>query len=630
VARKKRKRKKRQKSLDPSPDRINALVNLYHSGQMSPAEQACRELLQTYPQSLIILNLLGAVLQNQGQLLQAVQVFDKIIQLKPDDAAAYCNRGLALTNLGQLEEAVDSCDQAIALQPDFAQAYSNRGIALKDLGQLEAALDSYNRAIQIQPDYAQAYNNRGNALTDLGQLKAAVDSYNRAIQIQPDYAQAYSNRGNALKDLGQLEVAVDSHDQAIQIQPDYAQAYYNRGNALKDLGQLEVAVDSYNRAIALQPDDAESYCNRGVALRELGQLEEAVDSYDKAIALQPDYAQAHFNLSHVLLLLGDLRNGWPEYEYGKLIKKDSRRVLPAPYPLWNGEPLVDKVILVTAEQGVGDEVMFASCIPDLINLHPKQIILECNSRLAPLLARSFPQLDIQDRRDCQDVDWLKELGDIDFQIAVGSLPGFFRQQLSHFPARRSFLVSNRKLRDKWRRRYDDLGPGMKIGVSWTGGAKGSRKRAEAPSLEQWLPLLRLKACFINLQYGDHGQELRQLEESSGVHIYDWVDVDPLTDLDHQAAQIAELDLVISFDNATVQIAGAIGKKTWVLVSAPPFWMYMLDRLDSPWYPAIKLFRQTEAEGWVGVIEDIGDNLLREIHNHGEVTGEEEVTFSTIS
>ena len=343
-----------------------------------------------------------------------------------------------------------------------------------------------------------------------------------------------------------------------------------------------------------------------------------MDSCNRAIELQPDYAQAHSNLSHVLLLLGDLRNGWPEYEYGRLIKKDPRRVVPAPYPLWNGQPLEDKAILVTAEQGVGDEVMFTSCIPDLINLNPKQIILECDSRLAPLLARSFPQVDIQNRKDRKDVDWLKEVGDIDFQIAIGSLPGFFRQQLSHFPASRSFLISNGKLRDKWRRRYDALGPGMKIGISWTGGAKGSRKRAKAPSLEQWLPLLRLKACFINLQYGDHGQELRQLEESSGVHIYDWEDADPLTDLDNQAAQIAELDLVISFDNVTVQIAGAIGKKTWVLVSAPPFWMYMLDRNDSPWYPAAKLFRQPEAEGWVGVINDVRDYFLREIHNYGDV------------
>ena len=441
-----------------------------------------------------------------------------------------------------------------------------------------------------------------------------MDSYNQAIELQPDYAEAYINRGNALRDLGQLEAAVESYDKAIQLRSDYVETYSNRGVALAELGQLEAAVDSYNQAIELQPDYAEAYYNRGNTLRDLGQLAKAVESYNRAIEFQPDFAEAHWNLSLALLLLGDLRNGWQEYEYRKLVKKGKRRVVLAPYPLWEGEPLVDKVILVTAEQGVGDEVMFASCIPDLINLHPKQIILECDLRLAPLFARSFQQVDVQGK-DRKNVDWLKELGDIDFQIAIGSLPVFFRQQLSDFPASRSFLVSNTVLRDKWRRRYDDLGPRMKIGISWTGGVKDSRKRAKAPTLEQWLPLLRMDACFINLQYGDHRQELEQLKESSGVHIHHWADADPLTDLDNQAAQIAELDLVISFNNATVQIAGAIGKKTWVLVSIPPRWMYMLDRSNSPWYPATKLFRQTESGGWVGVIEDVRDNLLREIHKY---------------
>ena len=445
-----------------------------------------------------------------------------------------------------------------------------------------------------------------------------MDSYNKAIELKPDWVEAYINRSDALTKLGRLGAAVASCDQAIQLKPNYAEAYSNRGSALTELGQLEEAMVSYNKAIELKPDYAEAYSNRGNALKALGQLEAAVDSYDQAIELKPDYAEAHWNLSLALLLLGDLRNGWPKYEYGKLIKKDKRRLAHAPYPLWDREPLADKVILVTAEQGIGDQVMFASCLPDLINLNPKQIILECDLRLAPLFARSFPGIDVQDRKERKNVDWLNEIGDIDFQIATGSLPGFFRQQLSHFPSSRSFLVSNTVLRDKWRRRYDDLGQGMKIGISWTGGAKDSRKKAEAPALEQWLSLLRMRACFINLQYGDHGQELRQLEESSGIHIYDWEDVDPLTDLDNQAAQIAELDLVISFDNATVQIAGAIGKKTWVLVPTPPRWVWVLDRSDSPWYPAAKLFRQIEPNGWVSVIEDIRNNLLREIHNRGEM------------
>jgi len=172
-------------TANPSQDQINALINLYHSGQMSQAEQSCRQLLQTYPQSLIVLNLLGAALSSQGQLQQAVQVFDKVIRLEPDYAQAYSNRGNALTGLGQLEEAVDSCNKAIELQP-LAEAYYNRGNALTELEQLEAAVDSYDQAIRLKPDLAQAYYNRGNALNDLGKLVEAVACFNKVLEIGSD------------------------------------------------------------------------------------------------------------------------------------------------------------------------------------------------------------------------------------------------------------------------------------------------------------------------------------------------------------------------------------------------------------------------------------------------------------
>ena len=310
----------------------------------------------------------------------------------------------------------------------------------------------------------------------------------------------------------------------------------------------------------------------------------------------------------LLLLLGDFKNGWREYEYGRLKEDQKRRMPNAPYEFWRGLSLEGKSILVTAEQGVGDEIMFASCIPDLIRLNPRLVILECDLRLDSLFSRSFPKVNIRHRKDHKDVDWFEELGNIDFQIASGSLPSFFRNDLDNFPLRKSFLEPDMLLRKKWRKRYDDLGNRMKIGISWTGGLKGSKERRGSLSLEQLLPLLRMDADFVNLQYGDHSEKLEKLQKTRGVYIYDWPDANPLTDLDNQAAQIAELDLVISFDNATVQVSGALGKETWVLVSDPPFWLWMLERNDSPWYPTVKLFRKRSFSGWVSLIGKICDDL----------------------
>ncbi len=278
-------------------DQFDALINLYRSGQLTEAEQTCRELLQSYPQSSMILCVLGAVLQDLGRLEPAVKSFDQAIQIKPDYADAYYNRGNALQKLGQLEAAVKSFDQAIQIKPDFVKAYSNRGNALQKLGQLEAATKSYDKAIRIKPDFANAYSNRGTALHDLGQLEAAMKSYDQAIQIKPDYAEAFNARGTALDDLGRWKAAVKSFEKAIQLKPDYADACYNRGIALQKLGQLEDAMKSYNKAIQIRPDFVKAYSNRGNALQELGQLEAAMKSYEKAIQIKPDFAKAYHHLS---------------------------------------------------------------------------------------------------------------------------------------------------------------------------------------------------------------------------------------------------------------------------------------------------------------------------------------------
>ena len=278
-------------------DQLSKLISLYRSGQLTMAEQSCRELLQNYPQSSRVLCVLGAVLQDMGQLRQAVKSFEKAIQLEPDYADAYYNRGSALKKLGQLAEAVKSFDQAIQIKPDFVMAYSNRGNALQKLGQLEAAMKSYDKAIQIEPEFANAYSNRGTALHDLGQLKEAMKSYDKAIQIKPDYAEAFNARGTALDALGQWKAAVKSFEKAIQLKPDYADAYYNRGTALQKLGRLEDAMTSYDKAIQIRPDFVKAYSNRGNALQELGQLEAAMKSYDQAIQIKPDFAKAYHYLS---------------------------------------------------------------------------------------------------------------------------------------------------------------------------------------------------------------------------------------------------------------------------------------------------------------------------------------------
>jgi len=555
----------------------------------------------------------GRVLHQQGSLLAAQKFYKKAININQNFGEAHNNLGNVLMDLAQYKEAEKSYREALHVTPDHPMILSNIGNVLQRQGKNKEAIVWLNKSISIDHSYAEAYSNLGNVLRGLKNLDEAMVSYHKAIELKPNLAEPYANMGVILNDLGRLEDALDVHNQAIKIKPNYAEAYYNRGIVLKKLGRLQEALASYNKAIQIRSDYAEAYSNRGVVLQDMGQLEEALASCDKAIQIRPDYAEAHWNLSLVSLLLGDFKNGWREYEYGKLIKKNSRRVPHGVmYKVWGGESIVNKTIFVTTEQGVGDEVFFASVIPDLIDKHPRKIILECDCRLELLFARSFPDASVRGKRTETNKAWLKEFGNIDFQIAIGSLPKYFRTKLSDFPSRKSFLVPDNDLCMMWRKRYNSLGNGIKIGISWTGGAKDTRKRANAPSLEQFIPLLSIDAYFINLQYGDHAEELAQFEKSTGIHIYDWNDVDPLTDLDNQAAQIAELDLVISFANATVHLAGALGKDVWTLVQWPPFWGWLLDRDDTVWYPSMRLFRKELNAGWDTVIDNVKTELEKRI------------------
>ncbi len=303
-------------------EQVNALINLYQSGQMTKTEQACRELLQPHPESLFVINMLGAALRGQGKLREAVKSYDKAIQLNPDYAQAYSNRGNAVRDLGQLEEAIENYDTAIRLSPDFVTAYNSRGATLQALGELEEAMQNYDKAIQLKPDYAEAYSNRGDVLKDLGRLDEALQNYDKAIQLKPDYAETYSSRGDVLKDLDRLDEALQNYDKAIQLKPDFATAYNSRGATLQVLGQLDEAMQNYDKAIQLKPDYAYPYNNRGIVLRLLGQTDEALQCYDKAIQLNPDYAEAYNNKGLALADLGQLEEAMQNYDKAVKIRPD--------------------------------------------------------------------------------------------------------------------------------------------------------------------------------------------------------------------------------------------------------------------------------------------------------------------
>jgi len=484
-----------------------------------------------------------------------------------------------------------------------ADAYYHLGIFLQDQNQLDEAISCYAKAIKIKPDFVEAYYNLGVILHEKRKYNEAIQYYQEVLKLNTDHLKANINLGNILRQTGEVDDAVRYFQKALSLDPDYADIYNNLGAVFQDKGELDEAISYYQKALELNVDFSEAYNNLGMAYQEKGQFDIAKGYFQKALQQDQNSAEAHVNLSFIFLLSGNFSEGWREYEWRLETKNFDSNQHIFQYPFWDGCPLKGKTLLVCAEQGIGEEIMFASCLPDVI-AQADSCIVECEERLVPIFERSFPQAKVLAKIQKGNI-FPSDLKKIDTKIAIGSLPRFLLPDLSSLPKRRNYLLPDVQKAEMWQHRFSEIGKGLKIGISWRGGGKPSVQRKRSISIEQLIQFFPASGVhIINLQYGNCREEIAQAKDKLGVTIHDWDDADPLKDLDNFAAQIAALDLVISVDNATVHLAGALGKPVWTLVPFIPDWRWMLDREDSPWYTTMRLFRQPSSGDWESVINHV--------------------------
>ena len=585
-------------------EKLKEAIALHQDGQVRQAEQIYQQILRINSQDAEALHLLGVVALQAKKYEVAVKLITQATKVDSEQSSFFNNLSVALIKQGKLEEAVHACQQAIKLQPDDVETHYNLGIALQKLDKLEQALTVYQKAIKIQPGNAEIYNNLGVILWKQGKLDESIQAYQNAIEIQPNYAEPYNNLGNALQEQGKLDESIQAHQNAIEIQPNYAGPHNNLGNALREQGKLDESIQAYQNAIGIQPDFTEPHNNLGNALREQGKLNESIQAYQNAIEIQPNYAEPHNNLGQTLLLKGDLHQGWKEYEWRWQCKDFSSEIRYFPQVLWNGSDLNGKSILVWTEQGVGDQIMFASMLDDLLQMEAK-VITDCDTRLIPLFKRAFPKIQIFPR-DNPPVQQLLDTN-IDYQIPIGSLGRWLRSNQNDFKRKnQSYLQACPEKTSKLKTKYKKLaGNKPLIGISWKSGNQNFGE-AKSTSLKFWTSILSRQDCFfINLQYGNVKQEVEEhISNKNDTSIYLDNDIDPLENLDDFAAQIAALDLVISISNATVHMAGALGEKVWNLLRYMPSWRWMLNKRDTLWYPSMKLFRQNRIGDWLSTFAEV--------------------------
>ncbi|MBI3796036.1 MAG: TIGR03032 family protein [Deltaproteobacteria bacterium] len=403
-------------------------------------------------------------------------------------------------------------------------------------------------------------------------------------------------RAMGLYQKGQIEEAITAFRQCVVLQPEFPNARYNLGVALGDAEQYVEAMDHLQHVVAAEPERAEAYNSLGYLLSRQRQPQQAIPYYEQAIELQPQYAQAHFNLGMTLLQLGNYPRGFTEYDWRW--RTGQFTPFQCPHPQWDGSPIPDKTLLIHTEQGAGDAIQFARYLP-LAAQRCKKLILVCRGDLIPLFST------------LSGIAQIREAGTItvaefDTYLPLLSLPRVFGTTLETIPAKTPYLdVQTIRRRKAEASAALSLSSYPKVGLVWAGSPTYKNDRHRSCPVLEWTPVLQVPGVeFYSLQKGPQRDELAQLPADVRVqdldaHLHDYGDTAVIVDA---------LDLVITVDTSVAHLAGALGKSVWTLLPYVPDWRWGLEGEATPWYPTMRLFRQTRPRDWAEVLERVAQAL----------------------
>lgn len=548
--------------------------------------------------------LAGAYAMARGSADKAARHFSAALALRPEDVSAHCGLGCALQAMGQLRAAAASFQRAAELAPDCVEALTGQGECSLDLGEVEDARDCFEIALAHAPDSLRALCGIGKLMRLSGDATGSIRVLREALRLSGENADLHFELGLSLNHADDPKGAKSAYERALAADPAHLGALVNLGLVyLTQLGEPGRAQQLFETARAAHPRSVAAQANYGLSLQEQGRFELALEHYEWLVAQNPQTVEYRWNRAVAHLYQGDFARGWPDYELrhtrgGRDVRRDFG------LPEWSGDDPAKRHLLVYGEQGLGDEIMFASCLPEIAR-SAAGVVLECDARLASIFARSFPGVRVHGAARDGGRDWLQRYPELDRQVAIGSLPRLLRRRIEDFPGHGGYLVPDPARIEGWQQRLAG-GDSLVVGLSWRGGTRKTRAGLRSLELADCLPWTKAKQCsFVCLQRGDCGDEIAAAR-AGGLAMQWWPEA--LNDLEESAALIAALDLVISVDNTVVHLAGALGKPCWTLLASVPDWRYGLQAETMPWYPALRLFRQTHSRDWPPVVAAVAREL----------------------
>ena len=500
-------------------------------------------------------------------------------------AIAFHLLGLALSNLNQRHKAFTMYERALALDPTDSDLYLNVGTAAWDLKLYDGACKAFRAYIEMRPDCHKGYNNLAGCLRDKGDIDLAIDVVRNALFLMPEEAMLWNTLGTIMGEQSDFTQAVLFYKEAARLKPTLSRAYHNLGHALSHTGPLTEALENFNLALEhcdLDADRAETLHARGICLAAMGRLEAAWPDYEER--LNPRCSQAVY------------------------FAIQARR--------WDGEDLRGKKILFTGEQGLGDEIMLAGMVPDLIErVGPDgKVLIACDHRLVSLYQRSFPSAHVgieehakHNATPVRVIRWATGSLQPDYYTPMGVPLKFLRNRLEDFPADRAFLKPDPVRVKHWSNRLAGLGDGIAVGICWRSMLINTQRKKFYSALELWKPVLENKDVkFINLQYGECKAELEFVRDTFGVTIHNFEDIDLKNDLDDNAALCAALDLVVTAPTAAAALAAATGTETWFLTAGRVWPQLGTDHY--PWYQNTRVLTPAAFGDWPGLMKDVAVQL----------------------
>ena len=558
------------------PHSMNALLHAaaahFERNELDQADALCSEILAEAP-SADAWHLRGLIAISRNDYVRAAEHLTAAVEQAPEDFAMHLRLSGALLALEDRERAPAIAEKTVALNPNEREAH----LYLAQARLLQKRFDEANaaalRALAMTPEWPRALEILALIAVEAGKRERGLQLAERALA------------GNAQRAIAHRVIA-DVH-------------VFRRN--------YETARHHYEAALRIEPKHGKILAHYALLLARLGEPEQAVETYQRSLRYLPRNTAAVHGLSLALLSLGRLNEGWPLYRNRHLFQKQAPR--RADLPQLDHLPAAGERVLVWLDEGVGDQIMWASLLPDLIRTGA-DLIVECDPRLLPLFQRSFPQASF--------VPWTEPPAPISgapptAQFSISNdAASWLRERFENFP-QRSYLVPQsqreQELRAKYRRARSES---LVVGISWKTAADGKVADEKSLPLTEWGPILHMPGVtFVNLQYGDSSDEIAAAQKSFGVTIVSDSSIDPLTDIDTFAAQVAAMDLVITTSNATAHVAGALGIPTWVLVPKGfgGIWHWFLTHDDSPWYPATRIFRQPTKGDWASVMAVTSEALV---------------------